>query len=230
MTQMSPLFERLDDLMKMPQQAKTVLRGTSWALGSSLYRVMEGAVALDVLNPGTDRMVLDFAVPGDYLSRVFYPVTDPTCRVEPLALVDTRIVAWEGIDAAAALAEARVELLEHLQRGMGLLTRRLNVIAKEKVPGRVLDCMRILSERFGEHGKADPAGWVRLPVWMTHLQIARYIGTRREIMSASCGELRDKGILRSSGSGMTRQNAPGRILLHADSMKLSVGQKAKDAA
>jgi CRP-like cAMP-binding protein len=117
----------------------------------------------------------------------------------------TTIEAATLMSWSAAEIEAQIE--RHPKLGLALvqilvdrcltLQQRLQGLALDKAPERVVDCLL----EFARSGTREADGSVQIPP-LTHETLSGYIGTSREIVTFHMNQLRRLGFLRYSRKGI----------------------------
>lgn len=180
-----------------------------------LYLVLEGQVKLR-LNDGKGRVVvLNTAGPGDLvgvaavLSESPQPanaVTASTCRLAKFKAESFR--RW--IRKRSAVRDA---LLPYLAGELRYAQRTIGVHALLSVKERLLFTLMEIAERDGRKGENDESVVVERP---THRELARHIGSSREVVTRMLDELVEEGLLEGKGkvievpeTALVRRRGPG---------------------
>ena len=148
-----------------------------------------GETVCEIVGPG------DLLRPWDHDGE--YPVEGITTSWQVLgpttiALLDDgfarQIAPWPALTVA---------ILARIGRRARWLALRLLISQIPGVPIRVLYLLWHLAERWGEPAE----GVLRIPVGLTHEQIAELIGAQRPSVSHAIGTLRSEGVRRLPGAG-----------------------------
>jgi len=161
-----------------------------------LYLVAAGRVKIAHTLEDGARIVARF-VSAEGLFNESVLVPDRPQNQTAIALENTTVMSW-----TAAEVEQRIEseprlglaLMQYTVRNCIELQDRIESMACYHTPQRVMLALINLGQQLGTR-TAD--GSKRL-AWLSHLTIAEYVGTSREIVSVELNNLRRRGLLRYS--------------------------------
>jgi len=169
--------------------------------GDSLFLVVSGAVKISRLSESGKETVLDVESSESFFGLAAL-MGDGVRGESASALEDSAVMEW-GTDELRDLMTRTPELGPALVRmAASKLVRadeRIESLAVDHIPRRLLKTLLRLSERFGESTGSD--GQMHLMPF-THELLARHVGTSREIVTQHMSQMRRKGILDYSRSGL----------------------------
>jgi CRP/FNR family transcriptional regulator, cyclic AMP receptor protein len=126
-----------------------------------------------------------------------YPIEGITTAWRPLDTVTVALLDEQFAISVAAWPSLTVTILARIARRARWLGLRLLISQVPRLPIRVFYFLWHLAERWGE-----PDGeTLRIPIKLTHEQIAGLIGAQRPSVSTAISGLRDQGVLRIPGYG-----------------------------
>jgi CRP/FNR family transcriptional regulator, cyclic AMP receptor protein len=126
-----------------------------------------------------------------------YPLEGITTAWQVLRPVTIALLDADFARRAAPWPALTVTILARIGRRARWLGLRLLISQLPGVPIRVFYLLWHLSERWGE--RID--GAMRVPVRLTHEQIAELIGAQRPSVSSAIASLRAEGVVRLPGNG-----------------------------
>jgi CRP-like cAMP-binding protein len=166
----------------------------------SLFLVVDGVVKLSRIAQSGRETVLDFCCRDTFFGESCLLGASYRGQMA-VALEDSAVMEWT-IDDLDQLMRRHPELAPSLLRVLARKVRdsdaRIESLAIDQIAHRLLKVLMMLGDRFGE---ARGNGVVHiLPI--THEMLAKYVGTSREIITQHMSQMRRKGLLRYSRSGM----------------------------
>jgi len=167
----------------------------------SLFLVVEGAVKVSRLSEGGKETILDVESSESFFGLA--AMMGQGVRGETAtALEESTVMEWrteELRDLMARTPELGPALVRMVATKLMDADARIESLAVDHIPRRLLKTLLRLSERFGESTGAN--GHLHLMPF-THELLARHVGTSREIVTQHMSQLRRKGILDYSRSGL----------------------------
>lgn len=158
-----------------------------------IYVLKSGRVRLAQIGPDGQELTIDYLEPGELFGALDWNdgVPSRTC-----AFAVTRTELFEiPRQAFEAYVAERPHLMLEVTKVLGdrhvRLQTRLHDLVFLDVRGRIMETLRYLSKTYGE---PVPAGQ-RLDLRLTHLDVARLVGSSRETVSAAIAQLRAEGLL-----------------------------------
>lgn len=160
----------------------------------AVYFLRRGSVKVYTAGADGREQILNILGPGDFFPHIglleggTYPATAETLDEVELGLLrreEFQQLLREHPDIAIRLLEVMGEKLRGLQmqvKDMGL----------RNVPGRLASVLLRLAERYGE--PVDDG--VRIPLELTHQELANIAGTSRESVSRALAAFRKEGAIR----------------------------------
>jgi CRP-like cAMP-binding protein len=166
----------------------------------SLFLVVDGVIKLSRIAQSGRETVLDFCCRDTFFGESCLLGASYRGQLA-VALEDSTVMEWT-IDDLDQLMRRHPELAPSLLRVLARKVRdadaRIESLAIDQIAHRLLKVLMMLGDRFGE-SRGNGVVHV-LPV--THELLAKYVGTSREIITQHMSQMRRKGLLRYSRSGM----------------------------
>jgi CRP-like cAMP-binding protein len=168
---------------------------------SQFCLILEGKVELVRSVAGrADPMVIDVYGKDDFFGEsAFITFLHPETAI---ALEQTRLMVWtveeinELLPARPKLALALIQFI--VQRSLEL-EGRIEALAVESIPSRLVRALVHFSERFGIR---ENDGLLHMPPFR-HRMLGQYVGTSREVISEYMSKLRNEGCIRYSRTKLT---------------------------
>ena len=167
---------------------------------NSLYLVIGGTVKLSRIAENGRETVL-----GIFSADSFFGesgLIGRTVRGElAIALEDSAIMEWTADDLAALMMrtpELGPSMLRSFAAKLYDADSRIESLATDQILKRLVKALLKLGEQFGDSNDSETLHLMPL----THEFLARYVGTSREIITQHMSQLRRKGLLEYSRSGI----------------------------
>ena len=194
----NPLLQLPCSIVRTLSKGETVYQQGQRAAQFCL--ILEGKVELIRSVAGrSDPMVIDVYGKDDFFGEsAFITLLYPETAV---ALGETRLMVWTAeeindlLPARPKLALALIQFI--VQRSLDL-ERRIEALAVEGIPSRLVRALVHFSERFGIR-KND--GLLHMPPFR-HRLLGQYVGTSREVISEYMSQLRNEGCIRYSRTNL----------------------------
>jgi CRP/FNR family cyclic AMP-dependent transcriptional regulator len=166
------------------------------ALADSMYIVKEGVVRLSAVSERGAETILHILKPHEIFGELLF--SEEKRALTAIADTDTIVTVIPR--------EIFVEILRSVplvaENFIRLLSRRLSKVEKEFADfGHTWSynrLARVLLELAEEHGVEIPAG-TRIPLRLTHEDLAKLIGTTRETVTTQINRFRRKGLVKREG-------------------------------
>jgi CRP/FNR family cyclic AMP-dependent transcriptional regulator len=166
------------------------------ALADSMYIVKEGLVRLSAVSERGAETILHILKPYEIFGELL--LSEEKRAFTAIAETDTIVTVIPR--------EIFVEILRSVplvaENFIRLLSRRLSKVEKEFADfGHTWSynrLARVLLELAEEHGVEIPAG-TRIPLRLTHEDLAKLIGTTRETVTTQINRFRRKGLVKREG-------------------------------
>jgi len=169
--------------------------------GRDVYVLMSGRVKVYALSPVGRAVTLWFCLPGEVFGlaemarsspRMVYAeaCTDAEVLILPCERLRARLVS----DAATAM-----QLVDMLSCRLRQLSDAMINLIADDVNTRVA---KLLLQLHARYGRPLEAGGYLLDLPLTHQEMADMIGTTRQSVSSAITELRQRGLLRTTGHRM----------------------------
>ncbi|HZS51263.1 MAG TPA: Crp/Fnr family transcriptional regulator [Bryobacterales bacterium] len=166
----------------------------------ALYLVVDGRVKISRLTEGGKEVILDFYHKDDFFGETGFLGSDH--RGERASALDaTSVMLWtipelkRLMQRTPALGPA---LIRVVTQKLADANQRIESFCLDAINRRLVKALLHLAERFGQQGEAP---YVHL-LPITHEQLARYVGTSREIVTQYMNQFRHDGLLRYSRRGV----------------------------
>ena len=194
-----------DALSYLPRKSVTLCRKgqrifDEHQASPGLHLVVRGRVKVTVpVDDGTETVV-DFFGTDDFFGESSL-LAPPRYIERATALESAALMSWtpkEIEEQAEKQPKLGIALLQMLVKRSQDYQARLQSMALEKTPERVVRALLRFGERFGT---PTDDGAVHIPP-LTHQMISEYVGTSREIVTFQMNHLRQKGVLRYSRAGI----------------------------
>lgn len=156
----------------------------------SLFNVVSGAVKLYKLLPDGRRQITGFLFPGDFLGIALNDTYVYTAE----ALADLRLCRFPRRRLEALLVE--LPALEHRLLGevateLVAAHEQMLLLGRKTARERVASFLLMLARRAERHGRS---GWL-LPLPMSRIDVADYLGLTTETVSRTVTQLRQAGVI-----------------------------------
>jgi len=166
----------------------------------SLFLVVDGVIKLSRISDSGRETVLDFCSRDTFFGESSLAGASRRGQLA-VALEDSAVMEWTLADLEQIMrrhGELAPSLLRVLARRSTDADSRIESLAIDQISQRLVKVLLLLGERFGE--QKDGAMVHVLPV--THEMLSKYVGTSREIITQHMSQMRRKGLLRYSRSGI----------------------------
>lgn len=165
-----------------------------------IFLVVRGGVKLSRIAESGREIVIDFLGADEFFGESAMQRRG-TRGESAVAIGDAAVMEW-SLDELSGIMLRAPELGAALLRAMARRTSRMHAriesMAADPIAHRVVKALLRLGEEFGEPGPG-PSVHV-MPI--THDLLAKYVGTSREIVTQNMSELRRKGLVQYSRSGL----------------------------
>jgi CRP-like cAMP-binding protein len=161
---------------------------------ASLYLVIRGKVSITTLAADGSTVLLDIYGAGDFFGET--ALLGCTSQLQTAAAMDeVDVMRWsvtEIEDLVAHRPRLAIGLMQFLVGRTTHLAERLQSFCVDNISQRLARALMRFSDRFEEPTKR--AGFHLPP--LTHLLLAQYVGTSREVVTQHMNRLRALGLLR----------------------------------
>ena len=220
------ILSDLDDLTLHRVAAKVVSMAyrrretifTAWDPSDRVYLLRSGRVKLYMLSDEGREITLAIMEPGDIFGET--ALVNPAARQVFAEALDDATVAVMGLPDFEALLRDQPDVARRVTQAIGrqLLNtqRQVESLAFADVSTRLA---RFLLDQAASHGeRANGSGELRLPLALTHQEMANLRGTTRETLTSTLNRFVDAGVLRveSRGTLVIRDPADLRARAHVD--------------
>lgn len=156
----------------------------------TLLLLVSGRVRVFEANHSGQEITLSVAEEGTVLTQTGFALRRVT-RVEALEPSVVRSLGWEDFEELARRnPEVGVLMVRLLSERLGVCEDRLSDMVRKEVPSRLAGLLL----RFSEYqGIAARDGSRRIPIRLTHRQLASMVGANREAVTRALGRLKDMG-------------------------------------
>lgn len=168
--------------------------------GEALYLVIDGRVKVSRLTAGGKEVVLDFYHRDDFFGDTGFLGRNHQGE-RATALDKTSLMLWTIVELKRLMMRTPAlgpALLRVLAQKLADANLRIESFALEPINRRLAGALLHLAERFGQRAEDQ---WVHL-LPITHEQLARYVGTSREIVTQYMNQFRRERLLRYSRRGV----------------------------
>ncbi len=201
--QQCPLFEQLstDELQHLESQSRIrdYRRNCPVYLpaddASSVYLLTSGLVKICHLTPEGKESILAFVQPGEVFGEL--AIFGMDARDEYVETVEASKVVKIPAAEVRRLIATHCEISLEVTRMMGIrrqrIERRLKNLLFLTNRDRLVHLLLDLAEQFG----VPEAGGIRLKIKLSHQDLAKLIGSTRETITVTFGQLRDLSLVDS---------------------------------
>jgi len=180
-------------------------------LSNSIYLVASGKVGISQIAEDCTEVLLDIMRPDELFGEsAFLDIPHPSERAT--AIENATLMAWTSSDMKDLVMKRprlAVALLQVLAQRNAEFTRRIESFSIDTIERRLARSLIHFSDRLGA---LEEDGSVRMMPF-THVQLAQYVGTSREIVTQYMNRFRKQGYVTYSRRG---------ILLYRDALKASL--------
>ncbi len=174
---------------------------TAWDPSDRVYLLKSGRVKLYMLSDDGREITLAIMEPGDVFGET--ALVNPAARQVFAEALDDTTVAMLGLADFEALVRDRPDVALKVTQAIGRqlihTQRQVESLAFADVSTRLA---RFLVEQVGTHGQPLNGGVpVRLPLALTHQEMANLLGTTRETLTSTLNRFVDAGLLAVEGRG-----------------------------
>lgn len=166
----------------------------------SLYLVIDGRVKVSRLSEGGREVVLDFYHKDDFFGETGFLGTNHHGE-QAAALDRASLMLWSVMELKRLMARTPAlgpALLRVLAQRVSEANDRIESFCLDPINRRLVKTLLHLADRFGQ--PAEDQMTHLLPI--THEQLARYVGTSREIVTQYMNQFRRDRLLRYSRRGV----------------------------
>ena len=192
---------------------------TAWDPGDRIYLLKSGRVKLYMLSEDGREITLAIMEPGDIFGET--ALVNPAARQVFAEALDDATVAVMGLADFEALMRGQPDMALKVTQAIGQqlirTQRQVESLAFADVSTRLA---RFLTEQVAERGQtANGATSVRLPLALTHQEMANLLGTTRETLTSTLNRFVDAGLVsvESRGTLLVLQPEALRARAHVDS-------------
>ena len=166
----------------------------------NLYLVIEGRVKVSRPVEGGKEVVLDFFHQDDFFGESGF-LGEQACGERAMALDRTSVMLWSTAELKRLMARTPAlgpALLRVLTQKLAEANSRIESLCLDPIQRRLGKALLHLARRFGQ-----PTGERMLHLLpTTHEQLARYVGTSREIVTQYMNQFRRDQLLQYSRRGV----------------------------
>lgn len=166
----------------------------------ALYLVMDGRVKVSRLAEGGKEVVLDFYHKDDFFGETGFLGTNHHGE-QATALDKTSVMQWSVTELKRLMMRTPAlgaALLRVLAQRVHDANDRIESFCLDPINRRLVKALLHLGERFGQPGEDQ----LQHLAPTTHEQLARYVGTSREIVTQYMNQFRRDRLLRYSRRGV----------------------------
>lgn len=224
-TTSSELQTGLEDVLAhLPVSSTTEYRKGQMIYGpgrvsKSIYLVITGKVGISQIAEDRSEVLLEIVRPDELFGEsAFLDVTRRSERAT--AIEEATLMTWpisEIEDLVMKRPRLALALLQTLVQRNAEFTRRIESFSIDTIERRLARSLIRFSDRLGT---PEEDGSVRMMPF-THLQLSRYVGTSREIVTHHMNRFRQQGYVTYSRRG---------ILLHRDTLKTVLDRNGSSSA
>jgi len=217
------IFRDLDDATLQAVAAKVVHNQfrrretifTAWDPSDRIYLLRSGRVKLYMLSDEGREITLAIMEPGDMFGET--ALVNPAARQVFAEALDDATVAVMGLADFAALMRDQPDMAFKVTQAIGQrliqTQRQVESLAFADVSTRLA---RFLVDQVAERGEPqNGSGQVRLPLALTHQEMANLLGTTRETLTATLNRFVDAGIVAVESRGTLRVLDSGELRTRA---------------
>ena len=160
---------------------------------TSFYLIIRGIVKIAETAQDGRQVILDINTAEEFFGETAL-LNVPTRRNQASAMQETTLLVWgaqEFHDLLLTRPGLSLALLQTFVHRLNGSEKRLTSLAQDSVEHRLVRLLVRLADRIGSE---DTKGLTRL-LPLSHLLLAQYIGTSREIITVYMNRFRDKGLL-----------------------------------
>jgi CRP/FNR family transcriptional regulator len=171
---------------------------------TSIYLVMSGMVQLSQITGNGGERLVEIIGPGELCGESAF-LGVPCCSEQATAFERASAMTWDVSDVEALVMERprlSLALLQALVRRNVEATRRIESFSTEGIERRLAGALAHFAERLGT---TEEDGSSKMKP-LTHLLLARYVGTSREIITHFMNEFRKQGYISYSRQGIVLHN------------------------
>ncbi len=168
--------------------------------GDALYLVIDGRVKVSRLSPGGKEVVLDFYQRDDFFGETGFLGPDHQGE-RATALEKTSVMLWTIAELRRLMLRSPAlgpALLRVLAQKLSDANRRVESLSLDPINRRLAKLLLDLGRRFGQPAEEQS---IHLPP-ITHEQLARYVGTSREIVTQYMNQFRRDNLVKYSRRGL----------------------------
>lgn len=173
--------------------------------GETLYLIIEGRVKVSRLAEGGKEVVLDFYHKDDFFGEMGFRGPDHQGE-QAVALEKTSLMLWTVPELKRLMMRTPAlgpALLRVLSQKLVDANNRIESFCLDPINRRLVKTLLHLADRFGQAAEDNLVHL--LPI--THEQLARYVGTSREIVTQYMNQFRRDRLLRYSRRGVDLDEA-----------------------
>ncbi|MCA0988276.1 Crp/Fnr family transcriptional regulator [Guptibacillus algicola] len=198
------LFDELEmnDLMQIdrvsdmkPVKKGTIIVGPTKPM-KALFLLKQGNVRLYRSNDSGKQLTVDILGDGNIFGETTsFSLSDDSVYVEAMSDVYLCIIGKEQFETLLSEnPKLAIKFIEILSARLREVYEMSEHIALRSVKYRVLSLLLKLSEKFGKRKNE----WQTIEIKVTHYDIATMIGSTRETVSATIGELKKAGYIKKN--------------------------------
>ncbi|HUS17250.1 MAG TPA: Crp/Fnr family transcriptional regulator [Chloroflexia bacterium] len=220
------IFEDLDDTTLQAVATKVVHSQfrrratifTAWDPGDRIYLLKSGRVKLYMLSEDGREVTLAIMEPGDIFGET--ALVNPAARQAFAEALDDATVAVMGLADFKALMRDQPDVALKVTQAIGQrlmqTQRQVESLAFADVSTRL--ARFLLDQVTQRRDNANGHGPLRLPLALTHQEMANLLGTTRETLTSTLNRLVDAGVLsvESRGTLLVLQPEELRARAHVD--------------
>lgn len=167
----------------------------------SLFLVVDGAVKVSRVSENGKETVLDVEARESFFG-ISSMLGEPTRGESAVALEHSSVMEWPVAELRQLMGrtpELGPALMRVIAKKLVEADERIESFANDHIPRRLVKALLRLGVRFGEPTGSSQV--IRL-IPLTHDLLAKHVGTSREIVTQHMSQLRKRGLLDYSRSGL----------------------------
>ena len=201
----APKVQLEDPLAYLPRSAVKAYRKGEVIYGEAdplecLHLVLHGSVMVSRTTSRGKQVIIDVYQPDEFFGETAL-LGAPACSEESRAVEDSRVMSWTREDVEQVILRQprlALALVQVVVQRTAALAQRIESLCSENAQQRLV---RLLFQFAHRTGTLEQDGRIRMKP-ITHQVMSRYLGTTREVISASMNRLKRLGYVRYSRAGI----------------------------
>lgn len=199
-----PLFERLGPEETQRLDVRSMVRSFRKKdivyfpdePGESVLVLARGRVKLNALSPDGRETIFAFIEPGELFGEL--AILDREPRSEYAEAVEDSLVMAVPREELLWLMQRRPDVALHVSKLLGFRIRRIeNRLRSLLFRSTKERAISLLLELLASHGRHDGSHW-EIRLRLSHQEFANLIGSTRETVTATLGQLQREGLIKIS--------------------------------